>query len=115
MSSRDMSAQDQQKEYFYHGTVLGLLYSKWKVRSNIQSGDGYCDLGFFSRKNLAIVIEMKFDSNDLEASAKEALRQIEIKRYTDEFFRDGATKILCYGIACYRDNCRVLLDIKTVA
>ena len=115
MSSRDMSAQDQQKEYFYHGTVLGLLYSKWKVRSNIQSGDGYCDLGFFSRKNLAIVIEMKFDSNDLEASAKEALRQIEIKRYTDEFFRDGATKILCYGIACYRDNCRVLLDIKTIA
>ncbi len=112
-SSRDMSAQNQQKEYFYHGTVLGLLYSKWKVRSNIQSGDGYCDLGFFCKKRLAIVIEMKFNSADLEASAKEALNQIEIKRYADEFFRDGATKVLRYGIACYRDNCRVLLDTKT--
>ena len=57
-SARDMAAQDQQKEYFYHGTALGLLYNKWRVRSNIQSGDGYCDLGFFCTKKLAIVIEM---------------------------------------------------------
>ena len=113
MNSRDMSAQNQQKEYFYHGTVLGLLYSKWKVRSNIQSGDGYCDLGFFCKKKLAVVIEMKFDSKDLEAGAQEALHQIEEKRYTDAFFRDGATKVLRYGIACYRDNCKVLLDTKT--
>ena len=113
MSARDMAAADQQKEYYYHGTVLGLLYSKWRVRSNIQSGDGFCDLGFFVNRKLAIVIEMKFDSKDLDAAAQEALNQIEVKRYTDEFFRDGAIKVLRYGIACYKDACKVLLDIKT--
>lgn len=57
-----------------------------------------------------IVIEVKYarDGN-LDAACGEALRQIEDRRYGDAFGEE-IKKTLKYGIACYRDRCRVMLS-----
>ena len=53
---------------------------------------------------------MKYAQNgNLEQSAKEALFQIEDRRYAEKLYDDGAEKVLKYGIACYKKRCRVML------
>ena len=46
ISILDTKARDEQKENFYHGLLLGLLRSErdWLIRSNVESGDGFCDI-----------------------------------------------------------------------
>ena len=81
------------------------------MTSNRESGDGYCDiLVEIDSEETGIAIEMKYAENgDMDAGCREALKQIDERRYTELLEEDGMTKILKYGIACYRKRCRVML------
>ena len=101
------------KENFYHGILLGILSFKdnWGTFSNKESGDGYSDiLVEIDEEETGIIIEVKYpDDGNLELGCKEALRQIEKNRYEEALRDEGIEKILKYGIACYKKNCRVIL------
>ena len=115
ISIRDTAVRKELKENFYHGFLLGLLRYKedWKVMSNRESGKGYADIviEIFSEK-LAIVIEMKYcDDGDLESGCDEAMRQIEEKRYVEQPYLNGMTRIIKCGIACHVKECKAVFDL----
>ncbi len=114
ISIRDTFARREMKENFYHGMLLGLLAFKgsWAVSSNREAGDGYADIlaETDEEEPAGIVIEVKYARDGrLDAACEEALRQICKKQYGDAFYNEGIRKVLRYGIACYRDKCRVML------
>ena len=113
ISIRDTAAPYGKKENFYHGILLGLLSHReeWRISSNTESGIGYSDiLAEIFENRTGIVIEVKYAENGkLETSCKEALEQIEEKKYEVKLRDDGMRKILKYGIACYKKECRVEL------
>lgn len=113
ISIRDTAVKKEMKENYYHGILLGLLSYKedWYVVSNRESGDGYCDiLVEIDGEETGIAIEVKYAGNgDLEAGCRKALDQIDERRYTEFLTEDGMTKILKYGVACYKKKCRVML------
>ena len=114
ISIRDTFARRERKENFYHGMLLGLFAFKgnWAIVSNREAGEGYADIlvEIDGEERKGIVIEVKYarDGN-LDAACGEALRQIEDRRYGDAFGEE-IKKTLKYGIACYRDRCRVMLS-----
>ena len=58
------------------------------------------------------MIEVKYaHDEDMEALCREALEQIEEKGYADRLYEDGIRKVLKYGIACYRKECRVMTEV----
>ncbi len=113
ISIRDASAQKTRKENFYHGILMGLLAYKadWIVTSNRETGDGYGDILVEAEDgSLGIVIEVKYaEDGNLESEVREALAQIETRRYDEAFLDDGIENILKYGIACYKKRCQVAL------
>ena len=113
LSIRDTFVRKPMKENFYHGILLGILSFKdnWGTFSNKESGDGYSDiLVEIDEEETGIIIEVKYpDDGNLELGCKEALRQIEKNRYEEALRDEGIEKILKYGIACYKKNCRVIL------
>lgn len=113
ISIRDTFARKDKKENFYHGILLGLLGYKdsWIVSSNKEAGEGYSDILVETEdEEVGIVIEVKYaDDADLETACREALEQIEEKRYEEQFSDAGVQTILKYGIACYQKQCRVML------
>lgn len=112
ISIRDTFVKKQMKENFYHGILLGLLGYKdtWIISSNEESGDGYSDILVRSEdENLGIVIEVKYaEDGRMEEACKEALSQIESRRYAEKLQRDGIKHILTYGIACQKKRCKVM-------
>jgi len=105
---KSISFYDAGAEGFYHGLVLGfvaLMDHHYKIRSNRESGDGRYDISLIPRENKypGIIMELKWagglDNRELEALSKEALAQIEDKRYTSEMSYDGIKKILRLGVA----------------
>ena len=57
-----------------------------------------------------MVIELKYaDDGNLEAACREALRQIEEKKYAEGLKRRGMKKIIKYGIAFCEKECRVVM------
>ena len=93
ISIRDTAVKGR-KENFYHGVLLGLLshMENWAVWSNIESGEGYCDI---------------LQEDRMEAACTEALKQIEQRQYAARLKSDGMKNIVNYGIACYRKHCKV--------
>lgn len=114
ISIRDTAVRSSMKENYYHGILLGLLSSNdsWEIRSNRESGDGYCDIMAESDTDgIGIVIELKYAADgDLDAACMAALDQIKQKRYDEQLIDDGIETILKYGIACYKKRCRIMLD-----
>ena len=110
ISIRDTEVKGR-KENFYHGVLLGLLshMENWAVWSNIESGEGYCDILLEVPENrVGVVIEMKYAQEDrMEAACTEALKQIEQRQYAARLKSDGMKNIVNYGIACYRKHCKV--------
>ena len=116
ISIRDTFVRKELKENFYHGMLLGLLAFKgnWAVSSNREAGEGYADIIVEiddDDEPMGIVIEVKYarDGN-LDAACQEALVQIEKRQYGDVFGDEDIVKILKYGIACYKDKCRIMLS-----
>lgn len=110
ISIRDTAVKGR-KENCYHGVLLGLLshMENWAVWSNIESGEGYCDILLEVPENrVGVVIEMKYAQEDrMEAACTEALKQIEQRQYAARLKSDGMKNIVNYGIACYRKHCKV--------
>lgn len=113
ISIRDTAVRIDRKENFYHGLVLGLLRSegKWRIQSNEENGEGYSDITVRTPERVGMVIELKYaNDGNLEAACKDALKQIEDKKYALGMQRGGMKKIICYGMAFYEKECMVLMD-----
>lgn len=113
ISIRDTTTKSK-KENFYHGILLGLLgYDRdWVVSSNAESGDGYSDILIeIEEEDTGIIIEIKYAENgDLDTACQTALSQITEKDYPEKLRREGYTKIIRFGIACYKKRCRVVCE-----
>lgn len=111
ISIRDTNACKDKKENFYHGILLGLLSHRedWDVVSNVESGDGYSDILVEAEKEgIGIVIEVKYvEEGKWDAGCRQALEQIERMGYESRLCRDGMDKVIKYGIACRKKQCRV--------
>ncbi len=116
ISVRDAGARRDKKESFYHGILLGLLGHResWDVFSNMESGDGYSDILIEDEEaETGIVIEVKYAKDGaMEAACREALKQIEEKRYADRVTEDGMRTVIKYGVACYKKDCRIIMDCE---
>lgn len=63
ISIRDTFSRKPTKENFYHGILLGILGFKegWFIRSNYETGDGYCDIVVkIESEDIGIIIEVKY-------------------------------------------------------
>lgn len=102
----------ERKENSYRGMLLGLLRYKesWLVMSNAETGEGYSDILIeVPQTRTGIVIEVKYaEDGEFAKACSEAIEQIEKKRYTARLEDDGMRKILKYGIAFYRKQCKVV-------
>ena len=117
VSVRDTATKAPHENY-YHGFLNG-LFSNCKdiitdYHSNYESGDGYADITFKSRRNsIAVVIEIKAVTReeDLDEYAQRALEQIEEKNYCAPFLKISRVKnILAFGIAFSGKDCAVALN-----
>lgn len=114
ISIRDTAVAKEKKENFYHGILLGLLgyESTWLIKSNAESGIGYSDILVEVPTNrTGIVIELKYaEGGDMDAACEEAMRQIKEKGYIAKLKQDGMRNFIRYGIACFKKDCRVVVD-----
>lgn len=114
ISIRDTAVAKEKKENFYHGILLGLLgyKSTWLIKSNAESGIGYSDILVEVPTNrTGIVIELKYaEGGDMDAACEEAMRQIQEKGYVTKLKQDGMRNFIRYGIACFKKDCRVVVD-----
>ena len=114
ISIRDTAVAKEKKENFYHGILLGLLgyKSTWLIKSNAESGIGYSDILVEVPTNrTGIVIELKYaEGGDMDAACEEAMRQIEEKGYIAKLKQDGMRNFIRYGIACFKKDCRIVVD-----
>lgn len=118
ISIRDTFVRHPTKENFYHGILLGILGFKagWSVTSNRESGDGFSDIMIrIDDADIGIVIEVKYASKDLELECQKAVDQINRKHYTQQWRQEGLHKLLKYGIACRRKQCRVLVETEIIS
>ncbi len=115
---------DTAAEGFYHGLVLGFIAcfrNRFVVKSNRESGEGRYDI---SMRPLidgmpGVVIELKAaeeETEDLDALAREARRQIDTREYTTEMLADFAAHgeqrdILKFGMAFHKKNLVVCKDL----
>jgi hypothetical protein len=114
ISVRDTAVRRNMKENFYHGMLLGLLQNQdsWLVKSNAETGEGYSDISIQTPDRVGIVIELKYaDDGNLEKACREALKQIEEKKYTQGLKRRSMKKIIKYGIAFCEKECMVAMKI----
>ena len=112
ISVRDTAVRRNMKENFYHGMLLGLLQSQdsWLVKSNAETGEGYSDIFIQTPERVGIVIELKYaDDGNLEKACREALKQMEEKKYAQGLKRRSMKKIIRYGIAFYEKECMVVM------
>ncbi len=113
VSIRDTFVKKQMKENYYHGILMGLLAYResWAVFSNQESGRGYSDILIeIEDEETGIVIEVKYpDGGSLEQGCLDALHQIEENRYEERLLDDGMHKIIKYGIACHKKQCRAAM------
>ena len=60
--------------------------------------------------NSRILIEVKYaNDGDLDQVSERALKQVDDRKYEQELLENGVDKILKYGIACYKKQCKVKL------
>lgn len=112
ISIRDTNVKKEMKENFYHGILLGLFGNMdgWKVKSNAESGEGYCDIVVeIEDRETGIIIEFKYAENAaFDEGCRKALKQIKDKNYEEILIDDGMKTIYRYGIACYKKRCKVI-------
>lgn len=115
ISIRDTFSRKERKENFYHGILLGLLRYKenWVIKSNEESGGGYCDILLeIPESRTGVVIEVKYaEGGALDKVCGEALYQIEQKQYDARLVDDGMERIVRFGVACYKKRCKVAVKV----
>ena len=93
--------------------LLGLLQSQgnWLIQSNAELGEGYSDISICTSNRTGIVIELKYaDDGNLEKGCREALKQIEERKYAIGLQRKGMKNIIKYGIAFCEKECMVVME-----
>ena len=93
-------------EAFYHGLIMGMglyLEGEYITKSNIESGLGRYDFVIEPKNKTKRAFIMEFKATDsienLEEVSKEALRQIEDKKYDISLKQNGVKDITYLGIA----------------
>ena len=93
-------------EAFYHGLIMGMglyLEGEYITKSNIESGLGRYDFIIEPKNKTKRAFIMEFKATDsvenLEEVSKEALRQIENKKYDISLKQNGIKDITYIGIA----------------
>ncbi|QYR66313.1 AAA family ATPase [Fusobacterium animalis] len=93
-------------EAFYHGLIMGMglyLEGEYITKSNIESGLGRYDFSVEPKNKNKRAFIMEFKSTDsvekLEEVSKEALEQIEAKKYDISLKQNGIKEIAYLGIA----------------
>ena len=93
-------------EAFYHGLIMGMglyLEGEYITKSNIESGLGRYDFLVEPKNKSKRAFIMEFKSTDsvekLEEVSKEALKQIEDKKYDISLKQNGIKEITYIGIA----------------
>ena len=93
-------------EAFYHGLIMGMglyLEGEYIAKSNIESGLGRYDFSVEPKNKNKRAFIMEFKSTDsvekLEEVSKEALEQIENKKYDISLKQNGIKEITYLGIA----------------
>ncbi|MCD8198193.1 MAG: ATP-binding protein [Lachnospiraceae bacterium] len=118
ISVRDTAVRKEFKESFYHGLLLGILGFKdgWSVDSNRESGEGYYDIAIeIEEEEIGIIIEVKYAENaQFEQECQKALKQINDNDYTAELVKDGMRTLLKYGIACYKSQCKIVVESESL-
>ena len=102
-----ISYLDSANESFYHGMMLGLcaiLGNRYKILSNRESGLGRFDIALCPLSNNlpGFIFEFKYTKDktiDLNFLAKQALDQINEKKYDTELHHLNASSIIKIGIA----------------
>ena len=118
ISILDTKAKDDQKENFYHGLLLGLLRSEpnWLILSNVESGEGFCDIMIEPEDpDAGMVIEVKYSPTlaGLDAACAAAMAQIKEKHYDVRLRNEGRENITAFGIAFWKKRCRVVFERMT--
>ena len=101
-------------EAFYHGLIMGMglyLEGEYITKSNIESGLGRYDFVIEPKNKTKRAFIMEFKSTDniekLEEVSKEALRQIEDKKYDISLKQNGVKDITYMGIAFYGKQIKI--------
>ncbi|KIR03353.1 hypothetical protein P261_02168 [Lachnospiraceae bacterium TWA4] len=111
------AGKQKEKENFYHGMVLGILNARkdWVVKSNREAGNGRLDLlTYYKRAKVAYIFEFKYaeKEQELESLAQDAVEQIKEKHYEKIFMPRKPEKVVYYGIAFYKKQCRVKMEVE---
>ena len=101
-------------EAFYHGLIMGMglyLEGEYITKSNIESGLGRYDFVIEPKNKTKRAFIMEFKSTDniekLEEVSKEALEQIENKKYDVSLKQNGIKDITYMGIAFYGKQIKI--------
>ncbi|WP_339055393.1 ATP-binding protein [Fusobacterium animalis] len=101
-------------EAFYHGLIMGMglyLEGEYITKSNIESGLGRYDFSVEPKNKNKRAFIMEFKSTDseekLEEVSKEALEQIENKKYDISLKQNGIKEITYMGIAFYGKQIKI--------
>ena len=102
-----VASLDTGSEAFYHGMMLGLcalLSNQYYIHSNREAGLGRFDIQLMPQKKMlpGFLLEFKYtkdEKEDLNDLAREALRQIEDKKYDVELQECNVKQIIKIGIA----------------
>ena len=101
-------------EAFYHGLIMGMglyLEGDYITKSNIESGLGRYDFVIEPKNKTKRAYIMEFKSTDniekLEEVSKEALEQIENKKYDVSLKQSGIKNITYMGIAFYGKQIKI--------
>ena len=101
-------------EAFYHGLIMGMglyLEGEYITKSNIESGLGRYDFLIEPKNKSKRAFIMEFKSTDsvekLEEISKEALKQIEDKKYDVSLKQNGIKEIIHIGIAFYGKQIKI--------
>ena len=99
------------KEDFYHAFIAGVFTGAgYYVESNREHGTGRTDIVVRDRSSRRVMIIEAKRANApdlLEAGCRDAVRQIDDRRYAAEFVK-GYRSVICYGIAFYNKECLVM-------
>ena len=111
---KSTSNWDTSKEAFYHGLSLGMLSyldNDYYVTSNFEAGFGRYDVVLEpkNRNDRAFILEFKVAEaeNKLEKLSKEAIKQIEEKKYDINLKSKEIKEITSVGIAFYGEKLKV--------
>ena len=105
------------EEKYYHNLVLGMILSlskEYEIHSNVESGYGRYDISIEpkDKRKTGFILEFKVakSEEELEKKAKEALEQIEIKKYDTEMRKRGIFNILKLGFAFCGKKVKIIAE-----